>query len=338
MVVLTGASTALGRRVAMALGALDDVEVVPVARPSDDEPVDLAPLLDADGRDLVLVHLAAGDHDSLERTRRSALAGTAELLAAATEFGIDDIVLLSSAMAYGAWPNNPVPLTEDAPLRPDEGFVFARQLAAVEQIVDAWRTERPGRRVAVLRPVPAMAADGTSRLVSALAAGLGMRAGEDDAPAQFVHLDDLASAVVLAALERLDGPYNVAPDGAVDAPTLRSLSGAAPRLRLPGWMADVVSDLRWRFQRGPIPPGLRPYTRWPWLVANDRLRSAGWRPTVTNEQAFVEGTEDRWWTMLSPKRKQELSLGAMVLGVLGLGITSLVIVRRVRSRRAARRA
>ena len=67
--------------------------------------------------------------------------------------------------------------------------------------------------------------------------------------------------------------------------------------------------MRWRFQRGPIPPGLRSYTREPWLVANDRLKAQGWRPTVTNEQAYVEGTEARWWTMITPKRRQELTLG-----------------------------
>ena len=33
--------------------------------------------------------------------------------------------------------------------------------------------------------------------------------------------------------------------------------------------------------RGPIPPGLRSYTRAPWTVANDKLRAEGWRPTVT---------------------------------------------------------
>ena len=43
--------------------------------------------------------------------------------------------------------------------------------------------------------------------------GFGQRFGEDDPPAQFLHLDDLASAVVLAVDQRLDGVFNVAPDG-----------------------------------------------------------------------------------------------------------------------------
>lgn len=324
-VVLTGADTDLGRRVAAALTRQGDIHVVPIGDP--------AGWLDGEaaGAD-TLVHLAPGDHDTLARRRRSALAGTDEVLQAATAAGVDHVVLLSSAMVYGAWPDNPVPLTEDAPLRPAEGFAFARQLAAVEQLVDAWRQALPGRRVAVLRPVPAMAASGTTSLVRALAAGLGSRAGEDDAPAQFLHLDDLVAAIVLAVEQKLDGVYNVAPDGAIDGPSLRALSGAPPRVRLPGWLVDRLAAIRWRFQRGPIPPGLRRYVRWPWLVANDRLRAEGWRPTVTNEQAFVEGTEARWWTMLSPKRKQELALAGMALGLGLLGMVAAVIIRRWRRR------
>jgi nucleoside-diphosphate-sugar epimerase len=280
----------------------------------------------------VVVHLAAGDHDALARRRRSAVDGTAELLAAAATRHTSAIVLLSSALVYGAWPNNPVPLTEDAVLRPDNAFAFARQLAVVEQLVDDWRLQEVGRSAAVLRPVPAMAADGTTSLARALAAGVGRRLGEDDVPAQFLHLDDLADAVVLAVLSGLDGVYNVAPDGWVPGPRVRALAGNPPRLRLPERVASVVADLRWRFQRGPIPPGLRPYTQSPWMVANDRLRTAGWSPNVTNEQAFVEGTEARWWTMLTPKRKQELALGAM--GAVGLlaAVAAVIGVRRARRR------
>lgn len=282
----------------------------------------------------VFIHLAPGDHDALVERRRSAVIGTPELLQAATVQGAKHIVLLSSAMVYGAWPNNPVPLTEDTALRPDFGFAFARQLATVEQLVDDWRELGDDRSATVLRPVPAMAADGVSSLVRALAAGMGGRLGEDDVPAQFLHLNDLADAVLLATRKKLDGVYNVAPDGFVHSARVRSLWGMAPRLRLPDQMSEIVSDVRWRFQRGPIPPGLRPYVRSTWLVSNGRLRSEGWSPTVTNEQAFVEGTDAKWWTMLTPKRKQEIALGAMVTGILVAMITVLVAVRKYRRRRS----
>jgi nucleoside-diphosphate-sugar epimerase len=244
------------------------------------------------------------------------------------------VVLVSSAMVYGAWANNPVPLTEDAVLRPDVDFPFALNLTAIEQLVDEWRRGGPGRTVAVLRPVVSMAADGTSGLARALAAGMGQRAGEDDPPAQFLHLDDLASAVVLAAERRLDGVFNVAPDGWVPGERVRALAGSVPRLKLPVRLGEVIANVRWRFQRGPIPPGLRSYTRWPWLVANDRLRAEGWEPSVTNEQAYVEGTEAKWWTMVTPKRRQELALGGLAAGVLALAVVAFRLVSRARRRRA----
>lgn len=278
----------------------------------------------------MVVHLVPGDHDALAVRSRSAVEGTPDVLDFASRTSARHVVVLSSALVYGAWPNNPVPLTEDAPLRPDFSFAFARQLATVEQMVDDWRGRAGGRTAAILRPVLAMASDGTSSLVRALAAGMGGRMGEDDVPAQFVHLDDLADAVVLAITVPLDGAYNVAPDGFVPGSRVRALSGLTPRLRLPARLAEITADLQWRFQRGPIPPGLRPYVRSTWLVSNDRLRSAGWTPTVTNEQAFVEGTDAKWWTMLTPKRKQEIALGASVLGVIVVIAAAVSWLRRRR--------
>lgn len=316
--LLTGATSVLGRRVAARLG---DEAIIPMGTGSE-----------AAGPADRLVHLAAGDHDALAARRMSAVDVTERALRAASDAGVTHLVLLSSAMVYGAWPNNAVPLTEDAPLRPDVGFAFATQLAMVEQMADAWRLEAPGRSVGVLRPALAVAAEGTPSVVRALVAGLGTRLDEDDPPSQFLHLDDLASAVALAHDERLDGVYNVAPDGWVPGDTVRALAGRPPRLRLPSWMVEPVADLRWRFQRGPIPPGLRSYARYPWPVANDRLRAAGWAPTTTNEQAYVEATEPKWWTMLTPKRKQELSLSAMGLAAAGLSATLVLAIRRARSR------
>ncbi len=326
--IVRGADGNLGSRVLTGLAALDRVQVV-AARPDSDSPEETCP---AD----VIVELGVGDHDTRARRRESVTIGAAGLLAEANASGAAHVVLVSSAMVYGAQPNNPVPLTEDAVVRPDPEFVYARQLASVEEVVEEWRLGRPGRTVAVLRPVVTMAADGTSNVARALAAGLGQRFAEDDPGAQFVHLDDVASAVVLAVERRLDGVYNVAPDGWIPGERVRALAGETPRVPLPERVREVVSALRWRFQRGPIPPGLVPYTRESWVIANDKLRAEGWRPTITNEQAYVEGTEARWWTMITPKRRQELSLGALVLSAAAGAAGLISLGMWIRRRRAGR--
>jgi nucleoside-diphosphate-sugar epimerase len=317
-VVLTGSSGALGNRVADQLGERG-VDVVRA------DSVD-----DLDGCDEVaaVVDLGSSDYDTRAARRESATESAAATLAIADRVATAHVVFVSSALVYGAAPNNPVPLTEDAALRPDVEFVFARQLASAEELVEQWRSAQPGRLTCVLRPAVALAAGGSSRLASALVYGFGRRLAEADPPSQFLHLDDLASAVVVAIDRHLDGVYNVAPDGWVPGERVRALSGERPRLPLPDRFGELVAGLRWRFLRGPIPPGLLPYTLEPWVVSNDRLRAAGWSPTVTNEQTYVESTEAPWWTMVSPKRRQELALGAGAFALAALAAVGVAIARR----------
>lgn len=322
--VLTGASGPLGSRVARILEAAGDVTVTlldDVLHPA------AAGASELDSADVV-VDLGTSDYDRRAQQRESSSEFVAATLAAADQLSADQVVFVSSALVYGAAPNNPKPLTEDAVLRPDVEFVFARQLASAEELVEQWRQARPGRATSVLRPALALAEGDSSRLAAALVSGLGRRVAQADPPSQFLHLDDLAEAVALAVRSRLDGVFNVAPDGWIAGERVRALSGERPRFPLPERLGEVVSSLRWRFQRGPIPPGLGSYTREPWIVSNGKLRRAGWEPLVTNEQAYVEATEAPWWTMISPKRRQELTLGAGVaLGVLAT-IVGVVVGRR----------
>jgi nucleoside-diphosphate-sugar epimerase len=322
--VLTGARGPLGRRVARILADDGDVTVVlldDVLHPAAAGPPEL------DSADVV-VDLGTSDYDSRAEQRESSSEFVAATLAAADQLAADQVVFVSSALVYGAAPNNPKPLTEDAVLRPDVEFVFARQLASAEELVEQWRRARPGRATSVLRPALALAEGDSSRLAAALVSGLGRRIAQADPPSQFLHLDDLAEAVALAVRSRLDGVFNVAPDGWIAGERVRALSGERPRFPLPERLGEVVSSLRWRFQRGPIPPGLGSYTQEPWIVSNGKLRRAGWEPSVTNEQAYVEATEAPWWTMISPKRRQELTLGlGVALGVLAAAL-GVVVGRR----------
>jgi nucleoside-diphosphate-sugar epimerase len=282
---------------------------------------------------VVVVDLGSSDYDSRAARRESATEFAAQTLTIADRCEATQVVFVSSALVYGALANNPVPLTEEATLRPDVEFVFARQLASAEELVEQWRVSDQERASCVLRPAVSLAGGGNSRLAAALVSGLGRRLAEADPPSQFLHLDDLAAAVVLAVTERLDGVYNVAPDGWVAGERVRALSGERPRLPLPERLGEVLAGLRWRFQRGPIPPGLRSYTREPWVVSNGRLRAVGWTPTVTNEQTYVESTEAPWWTMVSPKRRQELALGAGVVGSVVVAAIAAIVLRRRFSRR-----
>jgi hypothetical protein len=81
-----------------------------------------------------------------------------------------------------------------------------------------------------------------------------------------------------------------------------------------------------------MPPGLVPYTMHPWVVANDRLKAAGWAPRHTNEETFVDATTGTPWSQMSPKRRQEVALGAATAGAVGVAVAAFVGFRRLRRR------
>jgi nucleoside-diphosphate-sugar epimerase len=321
VVAITAASTALGRRVVQRLRA--DPHVARVVRlGAADLRGDVKRRLD--GVDVV-VHLAS-------TTLPVDAAPTRLLLDAAGAVEVRSVVVVSSALVYGAAADNPVPLTEEAPLAVTPEFEPAVVLGEVERLAASLRNAHPAMGVAVLRPAVPVAEDELGWLARMFAAVRNTPVGDADPPGQFVHLDDLAAAVTLAQSDHLDGAYNVAPDGWIPGEDLRALAGG-PRLRLPGRLAEQLTSWRWRAGLSPTPPGLLPHTEHPWVVAGDKLRAAGWVPAHSNQEAFVVGHRPSPWATVSPQRRQELALAVSGLGLLGAGVGAAALVRG-----AARRA
>jgi hypothetical protein len=145
-----------------------------------------------------------------------------------------------------------------------------------------------------------------------------------------VHIDDVVAAVDIALAHAGDAVFNVAPDGWIPGAELRALAGG-PRLRLPERAAARLAAARWRLGLSAAPPGVLPYGVHPWIIANDRLKAAGWEPSHTNEEAFVAGHRAGPLATLSPRRRQELALGGAGAALAaGIGGTVLLLVRRAR--------
>lgn len=272
-----------------------------------------------------VVHLA----EDGARRRDESLAGRVfeRVLADAAEAGCRHVALLSSALAYGAYPENPVPITEGRSLNPVPELSHAVIKAGLEERAREWQT-RTGGAVAVLRPTATLSEGDSSWIGAALRAATTVRSDQVDPPVQFLHHDDLAAAVALVAEERLDGAFNVAPDGWIGAEAFRALRGETS-VRLPEQFADLPLRVAKAVADRTLLEGLEPYVRHPWVVSNERLRRAGWQPMFSNEEAFVAGTPRPILTSIGPQRRQELALG--VVSAAGLAATGAALwaVRRV---------
>lgn len=338
-VVVTGAASQLGRRVCeLAAADVDVARVVAVDRqplvPPSDIEVEQLDLATADLKPVfegasVIVHLVGPEAPTMGAAVSTSTGEgriARRVLEAASSVGTTHLVVLSSALTYGAWANNPVPLTEDAPLRPNPGVAAASEKADVELAVAEWRDAHPDATATILRPTVVVSASGNGWLAKALARSTSLPVAEDEPPAQFLDVADLAAAVDLARRARIDGVRNVAPDGWIDGDMVRALAGGPPRVRLPERLALRVAGARWRWGLSRTPPELLPYTVHSWVVANDRLKADGWEPAATNEEAYVGAHQAGPWATISPRRRQELALGAAGALILGgvVGVAALI--------------
>jgi nucleoside-diphosphate-sugar epimerase len=236
--------------------------------------------------------------------------------------GAEHLVYRSSATVYGAWPDNPVPLSESLALRPNPGAAFAVGPAEAERLVSEWKAAHPGTTVAVLRPATTVAPGERARLAPLLAGYAGVAVRGASRPVQAVHVDDVASAVALAVERRLDGTFNVAPDGWIPDSTARAVAGGPLRVSLPEPVVEWLTRAS---------PAVLAYAVHPWVVANDRLRAEGWEPEHTNEEALV-ATHAASWRDMSPRRRQEVALGATGVALAGTVAGAIALIRRSRRR------
>ncbi|MFN8035175.1 MAG: NAD-dependent epimerase/dehydratase family protein [Acidimicrobiia bacterium] len=274
---------------------------------------DLKPLLE--GIDVV-IHLAGiadpipdeslMTHVNIEGTRR--------LLEAASAVGARKVVRVSSTNVYGAWPNNAVPLTEDAPLRPNPGFTPAVHGAEVERLLAEWAEDHPTATVTTLRTAPVVG-QGIDHLAARLLAGHPpMRIRGAAPPVQFVHVDDVVAALVLVARSDAPGVFNVAADGWLAAEDAAALMPRRLTVPVPEQVAERALAATWSTGLGEVPPSIMPYLEHPWVVANDRLKLLGWQPSHTNEEALIAGVPARPETLSTIARYAAVAAGALAVG------------------------
>lgn len=252
---------------------------------------------------------------------------TEEVLEAAAGIGADHVVLLSTAAVYGAWADNPVPMTEDAIMRPNPGIDEVAARAEIERRAHEWASDHPGCTVTILRPCTVVVPGGEDWPSADLDGVSGLGSGDGTRAVQFLHVEDLASAVAVVLDNDVAGVRNVAPAGWITEDEARALSGGRV-VALPEPVRAVARRLR---LGKTVDRGAAALTQHPWVVASDTLRSEGWTPIYDNREALVATRRPTWFQRLSPTKRQELSMvaigGAAATGIAAAGIA---IARRTR--------
>ena len=236
-------------------------------------------------------------------------------------------------MVYGAAPDNPVPMPEDAPLGVDHDGSVAGDLLEIEHLAQRSPRSHPGMAITVVRPA-ALVGEGVDTLVTRHFESPRLLTVKGCAPRwQFCHIEDLVSALELAVSGKVDGSFAVGCDGWLEEEEVEELSGLR-RVELPAGLTFGTAQRLHRLGITPAPVQDLRYMVYPWVVECRALREAGWRPAYDNAAALAELLKQRAGHHAVagrrlPRKEATITAAGATVAVIG----TAAIVREVARRR-----
>ncbi|HEX2706037.1 MAG TPA: NAD-dependent epimerase/dehydratase family protein [Candidatus Lustribacter sp.] len=249
---------------------------------------------------------------------------------AAAAAGVSHLVVVTSAMVYGAAPDNPLPITEDSTRRAtsDEGLVG--DLLAVEDVLERSRPDHPGLAITLVRPA-ALVGAGVDTVVTRHFAAPRLLAVKGTTPAwQFCHVEDLASGVAETVARGLGPVVTVGSVGSMTQAEVERLSGMR-RVELSESAALGTAARLHRIGVLPSPASDLSYALYPWVVSSETLRANAWEPAYDNATALgvlLDGVRGQYAIAGRRVERKDAALGAASAAVALVGTAA--ILRRAR--------
>jgi UDP-glucose 4-epimerase len=226
---------------------------------------------------------------NVRRTYDVDVNGSRNVLEACQEAGVRHVIIPGSTTAYGAHPDNPDWLTEESPRRGNRDFPYSHHKALVEGLCDAFEAANPQVTLTRLRAciVLGMHADNFVKTAILLRGPRHAVIRGSDPPMQFLHEEDMASALRLAVLQQPPGVYNITPDDTITPRQTAELLGN-PVVEYPYWLLRPLAGLLWSLRQLPVPGSYLSFIRYRWTASNAKAKGAlGWRPRYSSRQALA---------------------------------------------------
>jgi UDP-glucose 4-epimerase len=236
----------------------------------------------------VVVHLAFRREPSpdLEGDHELETIGSLHLLHACAGAGVPRLVVGSTTMVYGAYPDNPNFLTEEHPLRGHPHAHCVQNRVETERIVADWTARHPGTSVTVLRPCWIVGPTYRDAVTRYLARRVVPTLMGYDPLLQLVHEDDCLDAFERAVTAHHPGVFNVVADGVVPLSTLLRRAGKR-LLPVPPPILYRLRAYPSQAQTGDRPEGFYDYLRYLWVADGRRGWEAFGRPLYSTREAWM---------------------------------------------------
>jgi UDP-glucose 4-epimerase len=215
--------------------------------------------------------------------------GTDNVLEAASAAGVGQLLVASSTTAYGAFPDNPVPLTEEHPVRGLPGYEYARDKTEIDRLCQLWAARHPDRVMTIVRPTIVFGPNVDNYIVRFWSNSpfFPLLDGRDP-DWQFVHEEDVVEAMSRLLMERRAGIFNLTADGTIKLSEAARLAGLKTR-KMSTRLYRRIARAAWRLHLPGVeaPPGQIDFLLYPWIASNEKLKAdLGWTPRYTSRETF----------------------------------------------------
>jgi UDP-glucose 4-epimerase len=227
-----------------------------------------------------VVHMGfAQDFRIDERVRHDVnVTGTKQLLDHCIHNGVESLVVLSTGYVYGALPENPHFLDEDAPLSASRSYPEIRDRVEVDTLVTTFLWRYPQIRTCVLRPVNVLGYYAHSMIKNYLRERRVPTVMGFDPMMQFIHEEDLSAAIEQVVDHRLQGVFNITGPGEVPLRTAIREAGGDP-WSIPEGVLRSLSGRLFRMGLVAYPPGAIDFLKYPITLSGKRFAdAAGFQP------------------------------------------------------------
>ena len=220
-----------------------------------------------------VIHLGRISSSQLSRERRynANVLGTQRLLDFCIQYNVESTLVLSTFHVYGANPYNPALIDEDAPLKAAELTMDLVDSVELENLANIYLWKAPQINVSILRPCHILG-PGINNTMSRLFLSKYAPYLTGFSPMmQFIHIEDMADAVVLALKGNKRGIYNVAPDDWVSYTKALKLA-SCKKLPIPSLPASAPKFISRLLDWGNFPAHLVAYYKYPVVIDGSQFR------------------------------------------------------------------
>lgn len=235
-----------------------------------------------------VIHLGRIMSSQETRLRRynANVLGTQKLMDLSHKYGVSRVIILSTYHVYGAVPFNPALIDEEAPLKAAGLTMDLVDSVELENLANIYLWRYPDLNITILRPCN-IVGPGVRNAISTLLSGERAPVLAGFSPMmQFIHIDDMADALVQAWRTKKKGIYNVAPEDWVSYQKTLELCGCrhVPIVSIPPVVPRTILRLL-NLRR--FPPYLMDFFKYPVIIdGRSFARDFGFSPKRSLDDIF----------------------------------------------------